>query len=195
VKRLSKSFYERDPPLVAKDLLGKILLRKLGSEVLSGKIVETEAYYGRKDPASRAYNGRKKFNELMFMNVGKTFIYMVHGNWLLNVVAHLKGGVGAVLIRAIEPIDGIEIMRNNRNVKRLRDLTNGPGKLTKALAVSKGLNGVDVTERDSQLSVIKGEKEDFEISSSHRIGVKSDLPQRLRFSIKGNEFVSRVLEA
>ena len=191
MKALSKDFYERDPPLVAKDLLGKILLRKLDSEILSGKIVETEAYYGRKDPASRAYRGRKKFNELMFMSVGRTFIYMVHGNWLLNMVAHLKGGVGAVLIRAIEPIEGIQTMWNNRNVKKLRDLTNGPGKLTKALAVTKELNGIDVTERDSQIVVVEGRGESFEVCSSHRIGVKVDLPRKLRFSIKGNKFVSK----
>ncbi|MDI6905831.1 MAG: DNA-3-methyladenine glycosylase, partial [Candidatus Bathyarchaeia archaeon] len=99
---LSKEFYERDSVLVARGLLGKILLRRLNSEILSGKIVETEAYYGENDTASRAYRGRKVFNESMFMDVGKAFIYMVHGNWLLNIVAHLKGGVGAVLIRAIE---------------------------------------------------------------------------------------------
>ena len=187
---LSRSFYERDPALVARGLLGKVLVRRLNPKVLSGKIVETEAYYGETDPSSRAYSGRKRFNELMFMSVGRTFIYMVHGNWLLNIVAHLKGGVGAVLIRAIEPIEGIETMWNNRNVKKLRDLTNGPGKLTKALAVTKDLNGIDVTERDSQLLVIEGEKEVFEICSSHRIGVKADLPQKLRFLIKGNKFVS-----
>ncbi len=190
MKTLSKDFYERNPASVAKDLLGKILVRKVDSEVLSGKIVETEAYYGGNDPASRAYRGRKRFNELMFMDVGKTFIYMVHANWLLNIVAHVKGGVGAVLIRAVEPIEGIETMRNNRNVKRLRDLTNGPGKLTKALAITKELNGIDVTERDSQLVVVEGEREGFEICSSHRIGVKVDLPRELRFFIKGNKFVS-----
>lgn len=190
MKTFSKGFYERNPALVAKDLLGKILLRKLDSEVLSVKIVETEAYYGGSDPASRAYRGRKRFNQLMFMDVGKTFIYMVHANWLLNIVAHLKGGVGAVLIRAVEPIEGIETMRNNRNVKRLRDLTNGPGKLTKALAVTKELNGVDITERDSQIVVIEGGEESFEVCSSHRIGVKVDLPRKLRFFVEGNEFVS-----
>jgi len=190
MKTLSKNFYERNPASVAKNLLGKVLVRKLDSEVLSGKIVETEAYYGGSDPASRAYRGRKRFNELMFMDVGKTFIYMVHANWLLNIVAHLKGGVGAVLIRAVEPIEGVETMRNNRNVKRLRDLTNGPGKLTKALAITKELNGIDVTERDSQIVVVEGEKESFEVCSSHRIGVKADLPQKSRFFIKGNKFVS-----
>jgi len=87
---LQRNFYERDPVIIAKDLLGKILVRNLNSETLSGKIVETEAYYGENDLASKAYKGRKVFNELMFMDVGKAFIYMVHGNWLLNIVAHIK---------------------------------------------------------------------------------------------------------
>ncbi len=132
VETLSRDFYERDPALVAKGLLGKKLVRRLDSKFVSGKIVETEAYYGEKDPASRAHRGMKTFNELMFKDVGKTFIYMVHGNWLLNIVAHPKDEVGAVLIRALEPIQGVEIMWKNRNVRYQRDLTSGPGKLTKA---------------------------------------------------------------
>jgi len=190
MKILSRLFYERDPAIVAKDLLGKILVRRLNDEILSGRIVETEAYYGENDPASKAYRGRKTFNELMFLDVGKTFIYMVHGHWLLNVIAHLKGGVGGVLMRAIEPLKGVETMRKNRNVKDLRDLTSGPGKLTKALAITMELNGVDVTKRNSRLLVIEGKPKSFEICSSHRIGVKWDLPQELRFYIKGNKFVS-----
>ena len=188
---LSKEFYERDPALVAKDLLGKILVRKLNSEILSGKIVETEAYYGKNDPASKAYKGRKNFNEVMFMDVGKTFIYMVHGNWLLNIVAHLKGGVGAVLIRAVEPLQGIEIMQKNKNAKDMRSLTNGPGKLTKAFAITKEFNRIDIAKKNRQLELIGGESKSFEISSSHRIGVKVDLPQKLRFFITGNNFVSK----
>jgi DNA-3-methyladenine glycosylase len=81
-------------------------------------------------------------------------------------------------------------MWNNRNVKKLRDLTNGPGKLTKALAITKDLNGIDVTERDSQLVVVEEGWESFEVCTSHRIGVKADLPQKLRFFIEGNKFVS-----
>ncbi|MGB9714545.1 MAG: DNA-3-methyladenine glycosylase [Candidatus Bathyarchaeales archaeon] len=121
---------------------------------------------------------------------GKTFIYMVHGNWLLNIVTHVKGGVGAVLIRAVEPIQGIEIMKKRRNVSSLRDLTSGPGKLTKAFAIAKDLNGIDVAKEDSTLVVMDGEKENLKIRSSHRIGVKADLPQKLRFFIDGNKFVS-----
>jgi len=187
---LPKEFYERDPAVVAKEMLGKILVRKLDSEVLSGKIVETEAYYGENDPASKAYRGEKTFNELMFLDVGKTFIYMVHGNWLLNIVAHVKGGVGAVLIRSVEPIQGIEIMKKRRNVSNLRDLTSGPGKLTKAFAITKDLNGIDVAKEDSILIIIDGERENLKVRSSHRIGVKADLPQELRFFIYGNKFVS-----
>jgi DNA-3-methyladenine glycosylase len=191
MKTLSIRFFEGDPALVAKDLLGKILVRKLGFEILSGKIVETEAYYGKNDPASRAYKGRKTFNKLMFMDVGKAFIYMVHGNWLLNIVAHLKGGVGAVLIRAVEPLQGIETMKKNRNVNDIHSLTSGPGKLTRALAITKELNGVDITKRNNKLAVVNGQRERFEICSSHRIGVKTDLPQKLRFFVNRNKFVSK----
>ena len=188
---LTRKFYEREPSIVAKELLGKILVRKIDSKTLTGKIVETEAYYGEKDPASRAYRGKMRFNELMYAEPGRTFIYMVHGNWLLNLVAHQKGEVGAVLLRAIEPVQGIETMQKNRKVKDLYNLTNGPGKLTKALAITKELNGIDVTTRKSELIVAEGKKEEFEISSSHRIGVKKDLPRELRFFIKGNKFVSK----
>jgi DNA-3-methyladenine glycosylase len=191
MKILEREFYERDSAAVAKTLLGKILMRKVFSKILSGKIVETEAYYGERDPASRAYKGRMKFNELMFAEPGRAFIYMVHGNWLLNIVAHLKGDVGAVLIRAVEPIRGIEVMVKNREVKKIHSLTNGPGKLSKALAITKALNGIDVTRRKSQLKVTRGKKEEFETASSHRIGVRMDLPEELRFLIKGNKFVSK----
>jgi DNA-3-methyladenine glycosylase len=189
---LSKDFYERNPATVAQELLGKILTRRMNFTILSGKIVETEAYYGEKDPASRAYKGRKRFNELMFLDVGRTFIYMVHGNWLLNIVAHVEGGVGAVLIRALEPLEGVEDMSKNRKVENLCELTSGPGKLTKALAITKDLNGIDVTRTDSELFVAEGKNGDFQIGTSHRIGVKADLPQDLRFFIKGNMFVSKL---
>ena len=181
----------KDPALVARDLLGKVVVRRIGSQVLSGRIVETEAYYGEKDPASRAYGGRKNYNEVMFGEPGRAFIYMVHSWWLLNIVAHPEGGVGAVLIRALEPLEGIEVMRKNRGRRNVRDLTSGPGKLSTALAVTKELKGVDVTREDSRLAVAEGNAGGFEICSSNRIGVRTDLPQKLRFFIKGNKFVSK----
>ncbi|MEM3770303.1 MAG: DNA-3-methyladenine glycosylase [Candidatus Bathyarchaeia archaeon] len=191
MKTLPKSFYERDPATVAKELLGKKLVRRLNGQKLGGKIVETEAYYGEKDPASKAYKGRKTFNEFMFLDVGKTFIYMVHGNWLLNIVAHPKGGVGAVLIRAVEPLQGIEVMKKNRGTKDIYALTSGPGRLTKALKITKEQNGLEVAKAENEIAIFEAAAEEFEICSSHRIGVKKDLPQELRFYIKGNKFVSK----
>lgn len=192
MKILSRKFYKRNPALVAKELLGKILVRRINSKILSGKIVETEAYFGEKDPASRAYSGRPKFCvKLMKEKPGISLIYMVHNNWLLNFVAHEKNETGAVLIRAIEPLEGIEVMKINRRMSDIRNLTNGPGKLTKALSITKELNGIDVTKEKSKLIVIEGKREKFEISSSNRIGVTRDLNQELRFFIKGNKFVSR----
>jgi len=188
---LSKEFFERDPEIVAKELLGKKLRRKLDNIFLEGIIVETEAYFGFYDPASRAYNGKKTFNKLMWSEPGKVFIYNVHKYWMFNIVAHEKGQgqIGAVLIRAVEPKNGIEVMKTHRSVEKDVDLTNGPGKLTIALKIDKSLNGIPVTS-ESQIMIIDNKME-FKIGSSHRIGVTKDLKRKLRFYIKGNKFVSR----
>ncbi len=186
---LSDEFFERAPEVVAKELLGKKLIRKLDKTFLEGIIVETEAYYGLNDPASRAYHGKKDYNKLMWGKPGKVFIYNVHKYWMFNIVAHEPSQIGAVLIRALEPTKGIEFMLVHRPVKKEIDLTNGPGKLTIALKIDKSLNGVPVTS-ESQIMIIDNKME-FKIGSSYRIGVKKDLQRKLRFYIKGNKFVSR----
>lgn len=187
---LPRKFYERDPEAVAKELLGKKLVRRLGDEVLEGIIVETEAYYGLEDPASRACHGKKIYNKLMWSEPGKVFIYNVHNNWMFNIIAHEHDRIGAVLIRAIEPKKGMEVMRKNRKVENVLELTSGPGKLTKALKIDKGLNGIFVTSKKSEVFVADNEM-NFKIDNSHRIGVKKDLEKKLRFFIKGNKFVSK----
>ena len=190
-KILPRRFYERDPEVVAKDLLGKIIVRRLDDDILSGMIVETEAYYGPGDPASRAYDGMKNFNRLMWLEPGVAFIYNVHKYWMFNVVAHEPGGVGAVLIRAVEPLDGVEIMMGNRGVyDELVELTSGPGKFTVAFKIDKSLNGTDLTSAENPI-YITDNKVQFEISSSKRIGVRADLDRDLRFYIKGNRFISK----
>jgi DNA-3-methyladenine glycosylase len=187
---LPREFYERDPETVAKELLGKRLIRKLGKNLLEGIIVETEAYHGLNDPASRAYHGMKKYNKPMWNETGRAFIYNVHKYWMFNIVAHKPNNIGAVLIRAIEPTKGIEIMKKNRPVKKLCDLANGPGKLTIAYKINKDLNGVLVTSCESEITIANNKME-FEIGSSHRIGVRKDLERKLRFFIKGSKFVSK----
>jgi len=188
---LERSFYRRDTAVVAQELLGKTIVRRLEQQVLTGRIVETEAYYGDRDPASRAYRGRKNYNTPMFDDPGRLFVYMVHSWWLLNIAAHEPGKVGAVLIRAIEPIEGIPVMEENRGVMDLHNLTSGPGKLTKALNVTKELHGLDVTEVSAEFKIVDGGPEEFQMATSHRIGVTRDLPRELRFYIRGSRFVSR----
>ena len=189
-KPLPKRFYERDPEQVAEGLLGNILVRKLGAQSLSGLIVETEAYYSSEDPASRARHGKKSYNRLMWGEPGLAFIYNVHKYWMLNIVAHEPNQVGAVLIRALEPVDGLNVMKRNRGIEELKELTNGPGKLTVALEIDRRLNGVPVTSWESGITIAEN-KMDFRIGRSHRIGVRKDLVRKLRFYIEGNRFVSR----
>ena len=187
---LPREFYVRDPKDAALNLLGKIVVRRLSDQILEGIIVETEAYYGLNDPASRARDGLKNYNAPMWGKPGLAFIYNVHNNWMFNVVAHKPNHVGAVLIRAIEPLTGIEIMKANRGISDINKLTNGPGKLTKALKIDKGLNLTDLTNIESPIFIADGLIV-HKIGRSHRIGVKKDLDEKLRFYIEDNPFVSR----
>lgn len=189
---LQRNFYSRATPSVAKDLLGKILIHETKEGLTSGKIVETEAYLGEHDPASRAYRGRRtKISDLMWGLPGRAFIYMVHGNWLLNIVTERKGKAGAVLIRAVEPLYGINLMRRRRRVKQMKALASGPGKLTQALGITQHDQGVDVTSPSSHLRIEEYGEEEFKVGKSHRVGVTRDLRRKLRFFILGNEFVSK----
>lgn len=187
---LLREFYVRDPEVVARELLGKRLIRKLDEAFLGGTIVETEAYYGVDDPASRAFHGIKNYNSPMWGEPGRTFIYNVHRYWMFNIVAHKPNRIGAVLIRAIEPTRGIEVMKRNRSVRKLSDLANGPGKLTMALSIDKSLNDLPVFSSQSEITIANNKIKPV-IGRSQRIGVREDLDRELRFFIDGNKFVSR----
>jgi DNA-3-methyladenine glycosylase len=188
VQILGKEFYNRKTEEVARSLLGKILVRRLQNELLGGIIVETEAYFGANDPASRAFHGIKQYNRVMFDEPGQMFIYNVHKYWMLNFIAH-DDGVGGILIRAIEPKMGLEMMKKNRRVEKSRDLTSGPGKLTLALGIDKSLNGKDITSESGSVFVLDNDF-DYKLGTSHRIGVTKDLLEHYRFFISGNKYVS-----
>ena len=185
---LTKKFYARNAKIVAKELLGKLLINK--RENVGGIIVETEAYLGENDPASRAFGGKKNMNSVMWESPGTIFIYMVHSNWLMNVVTGRKDEPEAVLIRAIEPTIGIKKMIENRGMDNLKNLTNGPGKLTKALGIDKRYNLKKIYDKNCDLNILDN-KLKFEIGTSHRIGVRKDLNEEMRFFILGNKYVSR----
>jgi len=185
---LSKEFYARSADTVAEEILGSVLVRS-GDKTMSGRIVETEAYFGADDPASRAFGGRiKQINRYMWEEGGIAFVYMVHGNWLFNIITGRKGEPSGILIRALEPLMGIEEMQKNRKGKK--DLTNGPGKLTRALDIAGEMSGVRVYEESAPVRVESDLKSGV-IKRTKRIGVRLDLDRDLRFFLDGNPYVSR----
>jgi DNA-3-methyladenine glycosylase len=195
LKKLPRSFYIRPTLLVAKDLLGKHIVRKIGKTILSGKIVEVEAYRGTKDPASHAYRGKTKRNEVMFREGGYLYVYFTYGmHFCANVVAGKEGVGEAVLIRALEPAVGIEVMKKNRkfgnSVGAIHSLTNGPAKLCDALGIERANNGTDLL--GDEIFLIKGELIDkSKIGSSTRIGISRGKEKKWRFFVRGNKWVSR----
>ncbi len=192
MKILNRCFYERETIVVAKELLDKLLVRR-NNQIIIGKIVEVEAYQGYDDPASHAYHGKTDRNYLMFGRGGYSYVYFIYGNhYCFNVTAKLGDNPGAVLIRALEPIDGIDLMQENRQVKDLKNLTNGPGKLTKAMNITMKQNGLDLTKGEELFLCEAMDNKSFDIVQTKRIGVKSGMDKLWRFYIKGNRFVSKV---
>ncbi|MCK4325847.1 DNA-3-methyladenine glycosylase [bacterium] len=187
---LRRSFYQRDTVTVARQLLGKLLAHHTSEGITSGKIVEVEAYLGENDPGSHASRGITPRNKIMFGKPGLAYVYFIYGShFLFNVVTEPEGRAGAVLIRALEPVEGIRLTQKRRGFQSLRSLTNGPGKLTQALEITKEQNGSDLTK--GNLKILNKGKEKFDIVSSTRIGIKKGSEANLRFYITGNRFVSK----
>jgi DNA-3-methyladenine glycosylase len=187
-KKLTREFYSQDTKKVAKEILGKILVHKTEEGILKGKIVEVEAYLGLRDPGAIGFRRVKNIPQALLLPPGHTFVYFTYGNhWMLNVNAK-TGKLGAVLIRALEPLEGREIMEKNRGINDAKNLTNGPGKLTKALGIDKRHNGLDLIGNELY---IEDSNERVEVVVSTRIGLSNGKNKLLRFYIKGNKFVSK----
>jgi DNA-3-methyladenine glycosylase len=187
--RLRRPFFERYTPLVARELLGCRLVRVLDDERLAGLIVETEAYRGHRDPASHAFRGRTKRNEVMFGPAGHAYVYFTMGaHFCLNITTEPRERPAAVLIRAVEPVEGVAVMKGNRGLDDVHRLADGPGKLTKAFKIEKDLNGEDIITSPRLFlergTVTKG------IRASSRVGISSGKSFRWRFYVEGCEFVS-----
>lgn len=180
---VKRSFYARDTVTVAKELLGKRLVRKINNETISGIITETEAYRFSDDPASHAHNGITDRNRAMFERVGKAYVYFTYGMYYcVNAVARSKDfEAGAVLIRAISPEKGINLMIKNRKNKKYSELVNGPAKLTQAMQISKKQYGVDLTKH-GELFITHGINNQ-KIISSPRIGINTATKKPWNFKI------------
>jgi len=190
-----RPFYIHPPDQVARALLGKVLVRRCEGEWLSGRIVEVEAYFGEGDEAAHAFAGKTRRNEVLFGPPGFAYVYFIYGmHYCLNISCEPEGQAGSVLLRALEPLEGLGTMARLRGVEagtNLRLLASGPGRLCQALGITRDLhNGVDVTHARSGLHV---EDDGFVaggITASPRIGIRKAAERSLRFSLAGNPFVS-----
>jgi DNA-3-methyladenine glycosylase len=197
---LPRAFYSRDPRLVARDLLGKLLVRRQGRIVLAGRIVEAEAYLGAIDPGAHSYRGQTPRNAVLFGPPGHAYVYFIYGNhYCTNVSCQPAGNAGCVLLRALEPVCGIDAMSTLRGLilpptprpSQLRPLTSGPGRLSQALAITREHdNAKDLCSLKSDLFIADDGSPAPPCSATPRINVTSAPLDEWRFVITGNPFVS-----
>jgi DNA-3-methyladenine glycosylase len=189
VRRLSRASLPGDAAELARYLIGKTVVRKIGRGRISGRIVETEAYPPG-DRSGHAYIGRTARNQSLFLKRGLAYVYFIYGtSYMLNVTAE-KQGIGAgVLLRAVEPLEGINLMKRFRNTDKLRDLARGPGRLAAALQIDRRLDGVDLCA-DGPLWLGTAVRKAANISTTVRIGITHEKHRPLRFFEAGSPFVS-----
>ncbi len=188
----SRSFYARPTAEVARSLLGTILLHSTAEGLLAGVIVEVEAYLGRNDPAAHSSAGQTPRTRVIFGDPGHAYVYRIYGlHHCLNVVAEPDGTPGCVLIRALEPICGIEVMRSRRAAaRRVEQIASGPAKLTQALGIGMEAYGSDLLGETLSIRV-RHNKPNVSIATTRRIGIRKAQELDLRFFIADNKHVSR----
>jgi len=197
---LPRSFFNRDPRVVARALLGKLIVRRHGRKRLAGRIVETEAYLGVNDLAAHAAAGRTARNEVLWGPPGHAYVYFIYGvHYCLNISCLPEGEPGCVLIRALEPVAGLEQMAHRRKlqglnlefVRDLRKLASGPGRVCEALSITRPRdNGKDMVARRSDLQVMEDSVRAGKVAVTPRVGIVKSARLPLRYVMDGNEFVS-----
>jgi DNA-3-methyladenine glycosylase len=196
---LERDFFARDPRAVAPELLGKLLVRHDEGKLLTGRIVETEAYLGKNDLAAHATAGRTARNSVLFGPPGHAYVYFIYGNhYCLNVSCMPQGEAGCVLIRALEPLSGAELMARRRGLKTnvisgngRRLLTSGPGRLCEAFTITRTRdNGKDLVDPDSDLVLMDDSRHPEQITVTPRVGITKAAEYPLRYVIAGNRFVT-----
>jgi DNA-3-methyladenine glycosylase len=178
----AKAFLEQDPVIVAEQLIGCHLIRRTEKGLIRIQITETEAYRSRDDPASHAYKGMTPRNQLMFGAVGQLYVYFIYGmHFCMNIVSHEPNEVGAVLLRAGVPLEGIELIRANRPNVADRQLMNGPGKLARALEIDSSFNSYNLLNKLDLRLTLELNQPTGMIQQTSRIGIKRGIEQQWRF--------------
>lgn len=197
---LRRSFFNRDPREVSPELLGKVILRRQGRKVLAGRVVEVEAYLGADDAAAHAAAGRTARNDVIFGPPGHAYVYFIYGvHYCLNISCMPEGDAGCILIRALQPVAGIEEIAKARqmqdldlsSLRNLQKLASGPGKLCEALAITRPRdNGKDMLSPQSDLQVVDDGFKTGKIAVTSRIGITKSADMPLRYLIEDSPFVS-----
>lgn len=197
IRPLDRAFYARDPRRVARELLGKILVRRDEGPRRTARIVEVEAYLGQKDPAAHSFSGQTLRNAVLFGPPGHAYVYFIYGNhYCLNVSCEPDGKAGGVLFRAVEPLTGIKEMARSRGIalhgpRDLRLLTSGPGRLAEAFDITRARdNGCDLTSSSSSLWIGDDGSRPPRVLLTPRIGITKAADLNLRYLVRGNAFVS-----
>ena len=186
---LARSELPVDTAALARFLIGKIVVRETPEGLVSGVVVETEAYVVG-DAAGHGYRGMTPRNRSLFLGPGHAYVYLAYGvSWMLNVSSERAGTGTGILIRALEPLEGIPLMQQNRGVQSLRDLARGPGRLAQALRIDRSLDGLDLC-RQGPLWLAEDEHQAGDIGQGIRIGITKDADRPLRFYVRGSPFVS-----
>jgi DNA-3-methyladenine glycosylase len=186
---LERGQVPRDTVALARHLLGKVLVRRFGKRTVMGRIVETEAYL-QGDPACHAFRGMTARNSSLFLDVGHAYVYLCYGtSWMLNVSSEDAGTGAGVLLRALEPLSGIEHMRRGRKSVRIADIARGPGRLAAALGIDRRHDGIDLFRR-GELWIGSDDSEVGRIGESVRIGLTKGADARLRYYLAGSGYLS-----
>jgi DNA-3-methyladenine glycosylase len=186
---LERSQVPRDTVALARHLLGKVLVRRFGTSTVMGRIVETEAYL-QDDPACHAFRGMTARNRSLFLDVGHAYVYLCYGtSWMLNVSSEAAGTGAGILLRALEPLSGIERMRRGRESVRIGDVARGPGRLAAALRIDRRHDGIDLFHR-GELWIGSDGSETGRIGESVRIGLTQGADARLRYYLAGSGYLS-----
>lgn len=193
---LPRNFYLHPPDTVARALLGKVLTRRLRGQHLSGRIVEVEAYFGKDDPAAHSAAGKTARNAVLFGPPGHAYVYFIYGmHSCMNVSCEPEGQAGCVLIRALEPLSGVDTMARLRGLStpaKPKMLASGPGRLCQALGITRAThNGLDLTDPASELQIQDDTFRPEKIAATPRIGIRKAAEKPHRFLIEGSRFVSR----
>ncbi len=197
MRKLRREFYLRPTLKVARELIGRLFIRRRGAKILAGRIVEVEAYLGERDPASHAFRGITKRNEVMFYDGGHLYVYFTYGmHFCCNVVTEEAGIGHAVLLRAVEPLEGLDVMARQRHLpfateREKQNLCSGPAKLCEAFGIARAENGIDLCGDRIWIAEERASTK-YRVDTSSRIGITQGKEHNWRFFLRGSPYISRV---